>query len=101
MQAVSGGESFSRRRIFQIYRRREMWDITRPETIASPIDATSVISAIGRYDGAFVKSLTRFNQLLLSGSLGIIVPPRPRHGHLEDNAATVIREVLDCSLFTR
>jgi hypothetical protein len=69
-----------------------MWDITRPETMASPTDAASVISAIGRYDGAFVKSLTRFNQLLSTGSLDITVPPRPRQlrqGVLEDNAAIV------------
>lgn len=36
-----------------------------------------------------MKSLTRFNQLLSKGLLDITVPPRPRRGVLEDNAAIV------------
>lgn len=77
------------RKILQIFRRRELWDVTRSSTMVNATNAASVIAATGCYDSSFVTSYIRFRQLLDCESLGITVPQIPRSGHPEDNAKVV------------
>jgi len=82
-------EAVDFRKILLIFRRREMWDITRPSTMVNATNASSVIAAIGRYDSSFVTSYIRFRQLFDSGSLDIPAPPPSRRGHPHDNEKIV------------
>jgi len=89
MQDDAHADTLDVRKTLAILRRREMWNVAVPATMASPTNTASIIAAIGRYDTQFVSSYVRFLQLLRNGSLGIELPDVPRVGHLEDNAVII------------
>ena len=77
------------RKLIDIYRRRGYWNPTEPSLMPKLTDAAAMAKAIGRNDGAFVRAYIHFRRRFDNGALGINVPPKPRKGHPEDNAAII------------